>query len=145
MSGIATAGSGIASLVVGGQSVPVGSGRNLDRAGPAWRGTNTITAVATDGAGATAQAQVAVVYNPPPLPPPPPPPPPASRCKVPKIKGMKLNAAERLIRRAHCRVGKIHRVKSRTIRKDRVMSTSPRSGRMLRAGTKIELFVSKGR
>ena len=58
---------------------------------------------------------------------------------------MKLAAAERALRQAHCKVGKIKRVKSRTVRKGRVTSTSPRAGRMFRAGNKVELFVSKGR
>ena len=58
---------------------------------------------------------------------------------------MKLANAEKAVRRAHCKVGKIKRVTSRTVRSGRVMSTSPRAGRMLRAGSKIELFVSKGR
>ena len=58
---------------------------------------------------------------------------------------MKLNAAEKALRRAHCKVGKVKRHKSRTVRSGRVTSTTPRAGRVLKAGTKIELFVSKGR
>ncbi len=58
---------------------------------------------------------------------------------------MKLPAAERAVRQAHCKVGKVKRVTSKAVRKGRVMSTTPRAGRILRAGTKIELFVSKGR
>jgi len=146
LSGIASAGSGIQSLVVNGQSVPVASDGAWSTEVPLSSGTNMITAVATDAAGATAQAQVAVAYSPPPPPPPPPSPlaPPVT-CKVPKTKGMKLNAAEKALRRAHCTVGKVKRHKSRTVRSGRVMSTTPRAGRVLKAGTKIELFVSKGR
>ena len=58
---------------------------------------------------------------------------------------MKLATAEKAVRQAHCKVGKIKRLTSRTLRRGRVMSTSPRAGRMLRAGSKVELFVSKGR
>ena len=65
LSGIASAGSGITSLVVGGQTVPVASNGAWTAQVPLSPGTNTITALATDAAGATAQAQVAVVYNPP--------------------------------------------------------------------------------
>ena len=61
-----SAGSGITSLVVGGQSVPVGPTGLWTAQVPLSPGTNTITALATDGAGATAQAQIAVVYTPPP-------------------------------------------------------------------------------
>jgi Glucodextranase, domain B/PASTA domain len=139
LSGIASAGSGIASLAVDGQSVPVASNGTWTAQVPLSPGTNTITAAVTDDAGASAQSQVAVVYNPPP-----PPLPPPAKCKVPKTKGMKLNAAEKTLRRAHCRVGKIKRKNSRTVRGGHVTRTTPRAGRILKAGTKIELFVSKG-
>ena len=142
LSGSASAGSGIASLVVDGKSVPVASNGTWTAQVSLSPGTNTITAVATDGAGATAQAQVAVVYTPPGAPPPPPPP---AECKVPKIKGMKLKAAEKALRGAHCRVGKIKHEKSRTVRSGRVANTTPRAGRKLKAGGKVELFVSRGR
>lgn len=138
LSGIASAGSGISSIVVGGQSVPVAPNGAWTAQVPLSPGTNTITAVLTDGAGATAQAQMAVVYNPPP------PPPPAVKCKVPKTKGIKLRAAEKALRRAHCEVGKIKHEKSRTVRSGRVASTTPRAGRTVKADSKIELFVSKG-
>ena len=68
VSGIADAGSGVSSIVVGGQTVPVASNGGWTAQVPLSPGTNTITALATDGAGATAQAQVAVVYNAPPPP-----------------------------------------------------------------------------
>ena len=139
LSGITSAGSGITSLEVGGQTVPVASNGAWTAQVPLSPGTNTITAVATDAAGATARAQVAVVYNPPPTPPAP------VRCQVPRTKGMKLPAAEKTLRRSHCKVGKIKKQTSRAVRRGRVTSTSPRAGRTLRAGRKVELFVSKGR
>jgi Glucodextranase, domain B/PASTA domain len=142
LSGIANAGSGITSLVVDGQSVPVAPNGTWTAQVPLSSGTNMITAVATDGAGATAQAQVPVVYTPPAAPVPQSSP---VKCKVPKTKGMKLNAAEKALRRAHCKVGKVKRELSRTVRSGRVASTTPHAGRVLNAGTKIELFVSKGR
>jgi hypothetical protein len=139
LSGITSAGSGITSLVVGGQVVPVASNGAWTAQVPLSPGTNTITALATDAAGATAQAQVAVVYDPPP------PPPAPVRCQVPRTKGMKLPAAEKALRHSHCKVGKIKQQKSRAVRRGRVTSTSPRAGRTLRGGGKVELFVSKGR
>ena len=140
VSGVTGAGSGIASLVVGGQQVPVAPDGSWTAQVPLSPGTNTITALATDGAGATAQEQVAVVYNPPPQPPPPP-----AKCRVPRLKGKNLAAAERALRQARCRVGKIKHVKSRTVRKGHVMSASPTGGHTFAAGHKVELFVSKGR
>jgi Glucodextranase, domain B/PASTA domain len=138
LSGIATAGSGINSLIVGGQAVPVAPDGTWSAQVPLSPGANTITALATDGAGATTQAQVTVVYQPPA-------PPPVVKCHVPRVKGMKLPAAEKALRKAHCKVGKVKHVSARKLARGRVMSTKPRAGRRLRAGSKIELFVSKGR
>ena len=138
LSGVARAGSGIAALVVGGQQVPVARDGSWTAQVPLSPGTNTIAALATDGAGATAQAQVAIVYSPPS-------PPPPVQCRVPHLKGKKLAAAERALREAHCRVGKIKHVKSRTVRKGRVASASPGPGHTFPAGHKVELFVSEGR
>ena len=78
---------------------------------------------------------------------PPPPasqPPPPTRCKVPRTKGMKLRGAEKALRRAHCRVGRIKHVRSKKIALGRVISTSPGVGRRCAVGHKIEIFVSKG-
>jgi hypothetical protein len=141
--GTASAGSGIGSLVVAGQTVPVGAAGAWSASVPLNPGSNAISISATDAAGATAQGQVTVVYQPPSSPPPPPPP-PAAKCKVPRTKGMKLPAAERTLRRAHCRVGKIKHVRSKKTARGRVMSTTPRPGRRLRAGAKVQLFVSRG-
>lgn len=145
LNGTAIAGSGITSLVVDGQTVPVASGGTWSAQVPLSPGANAITALATDGAGATTQAQVSVVYQPP-TPPstPTPPPAPAPKCHVPRVKGMKLRAAERALRKAHCKVGKVKHVSSHKLARGRVMSTTPRTGRRLPAGSKIELFVSKG-
>jgi hypothetical protein len=137
LSGIATAGSGITSLVVAGQPVPVTPGGTWSTQVPLNPGANTITALATDRAGATSQAQVTVVYQPPP-------PPPLAKCHVPRLKGMKLPAAEKALRRAHCKVGKVKHVSTSKLARGRVMSTKPRAGRRLQAGSRIELFVSKG-
>jgi hypothetical protein len=143
LSGIAAAGSGIKSLVVGGQSVPVASDGTWSTQVPLSPGSNTITALATDGAGATPQAQVTVVYQPP-APPPPTTTPVVAKCHVPRLKGMKLPAAEKALRNAHCKVGKVKHVSSRKLARGRVMSTTPRAGRRLPAGTKIDVVVSKG-
>jgi hypothetical protein len=135
LSGTATSGSGITSLSVGGHPVSVGPGGAWSAQVTLSPGTSTITAQAIDRAGESANAQISVVYSPPP---------PPGTCKVPKTRGTKVRAAETALRRAHCRVGKIKHVRSRTIHSGRVMSTTPRAGRILRAATKVELWVSKG-
>jgi beta-lactam-binding protein with PASTA domain len=57
---------------------------------------------------------------------------------------MKLGAAEKALRRAHCRVGKVKHVSARKLARGRVMSTTPHAGRWLPARSKIEVFVSTG-
>lgn len=144
LTGIAAAGSGIKSLVVAGQSIPLAPDGSWSAQTTLSPGSNTITALATDAAGATSQALVTIVYQPPAAPPPPTPPMPM-KCNVPRVKGMKLVRAEKALRRAHCKVGKVKHVKSSKLARGRVISTTPRAGRHLPAGTKIVLFVSKGR
>ena len=144
LSGTATSGSGITSLSVGGNRVSVGPGGAWSTQVTLSPGASTITAQAIDGAGESAQAEVAVVYSPPAMPVPSSPSRSPVKCKVPKIEGLKLGAAKKALRRAHCKVGKIKHEKSRTVRRGHVASTTPRAGRKLKAGSKIELFVSKG-
>jgi Glucodextranase, domain B/PASTA domain len=141
LSGVAGAGSGIALLSVAGQPVPVAADGRWEAQVALKPGSNTITALATDGAGATVQSQVTVVYTPPPSQWPPG---STAVCKVPRIKGMKLLAAERALRRAHCRVGRIRHEVSKTVRNGRAVGTSPRPGRQRPEGSKVELWVSKG-
>jgi hypothetical protein len=76
--------------------------------------------------------------------PPPPPPPPPVRCKVPKVIGKKLPVARRTIVRAHCRVGRVRKARSRRAR-GRVVSQSPRAGVRRPRGTRVNLVVSRGR
>ena len=144
VSGSAGAGSGIASLVVAGQPVPVAPGGAWTAQVALDPGANTIIATATDGASATAQAQVSVTYaRAVPAPAPRPPSRPV-KCRVPRLKGIKLATAEKALRAAHCRVGKIKHVRSRAVRSEHVVNSSPGSGHTFSAGHRVELFVSKG-
>jgi hypothetical protein len=140
LAGTAAAGSGIKSLVVGGRAVPVAPDGTWSAQTALNPGSNTVTAVATDGAGATSQDQVTIVYQAPVSPSPAPP----AKCHVPRVKGMKLPAAKKALRTAHCKVGKVKQVSSRKLGRGRVMSTTPHAGRRLVAGSKVELFVSRG-
>jgi subtilisin-like proprotein convertase family protein len=65
-------------------------------------------------------------------------------CVVPKLKGKWLGMARTAIKRAHCSVGKITRVKSSKKRKNHVISQSPRAGAHRARGSKIALKVGKG-
>jgi hypothetical protein len=66
-------------------------------------------------------------------------------CVVPKVKGKKLRAAKRSIRKAHCSPGKVTRAFSKSVKKGRVISQKPKPGKKLAAGSKVKLKVSKGK
>jgi PASTA domain len=71
---------------------------------------------------------------------------PASRrqfCVVPRVQGRKMAAARKAIRRAHCRVGRVR--KARSLRPSgRVIAQTPRAGKRLPLGAKVNLVVSRG-
>src|SRR6266540_199853 len=75
------------------------------------------------------------------MPPPPPPPPPPVRCRVPRVIGLRLAPAKTKIRRAHCSVGRIRRV--RRGRPGRVLSQSPRPGTVKPRGFPVKLVVGR--
>ena len=66
------------------------------------------------------------------------------KCRVPRVVGKKLATARTAIRRARCSVGRIRRSRSRRA-KGRVAGQSPRAGRRVRVGTRVNLVVSRGR
>lgn len=66
-------------------------------------------------------------------------------CVVPKVKGKKLRAAKRALRKAHCSPGKVTKAFSRSVKKGRVISQKPKPGKKLPAGSKVKLKVSKGK
>jgi hypothetical protein len=72
-------------------------------------------------------------------------PPPAKKCTVPKVVGKTLAAAKLALKAKHCVAGTVSRAYSRTIKKGKVVSQSRRAGRVLPAGTKVNLVVSRGR
>ncbi len=66
-------------------------------------------------------------------------------CNVPNVRGKTLPGANRAIGRAHCRVGKIRRPYSRSVKRGRVISEKPKPGTVLPKGGKVKLVVSRGR
>ena len=76
---------------------------------------------------------------------PPPPPTPPTRCKVPRVVGKSLAKAKALIKRRHCRVGRVARAYSRVRKQGIVVAQSRRAGRIMPVGSKINLVVSRGR
>jgi hypothetical protein len=66
-------------------------------------------------------------------------------CAVPQITRAALPVARRAIASAGCRVGRISRAYSRTVKRGRVVSQKPKPGTVLRKGGKVNLIISKGR
>lgn len=71
--------------------------------------------------------------------------PPARTCSVPKLAGKTLSAAKTKLKNARCRLGTVTRKQSRTVKKDRVISQSPKAGKTKPAGTKVNLVLSSGK
>jgi hypothetical protein len=67
------------------------------------------------------------------------------RCGVPDVTRADLSYARRALARANCRVGTIRRAYSKVVAKGLVISERPRSGTLLRTGSKVNLVVSRGR
>ncbi len=66
-------------------------------------------------------------------------------CTVPNLRGKTLPGAKRAIVRANCRVGKIRRAYSKSVKRGRVISEKPKPGTVLPNRGKVNLVVSRGR
>jgi PASTA domain-containing protein len=66
-------------------------------------------------------------------------------CKVPDVRGRKLAKARSALVRANCRVGRVGHSFSHRVKKGRVISQKPAAGSRLRAGTRVNLVVSRGK
>jgi IPT/TIG domain/PASTA domain len=64
-------------------------------------------------------------------------------CVVPKLKGKKLKAAKKAIWRADCKVGTIKRRKGKVSKVGKIVKQSPKPGKVLAPGTKVNLTVGK--
>jgi hypothetical protein len=69
---------------------------------------------------------------------------PPVQCVVPKVVGLKLAKAKTKIKNGHCRVGKITKKHSSKKKKGKVLKQSPKAGKHLSAGSKVNLTVGKG-
>jgi hypothetical protein len=65
-------------------------------------------------------------------------------CIVPKLKGKKVKAARKALRKANCKVGKVKRSFSAKVNKGRVIKQRTKAGKVLPAGAKVAIKVSKG-
>ena len=69
----------------------------------------------------------------------------ARTCTVPRLRGRTRLGAERALVRAGCAVGRVRTQKSKKYKKGRVVSQSRAAGRIVAAGTAVQLRVSRGR
>jgi Glucodextranase, domain B/PASTA domain len=123
---------GVSSVTINGHGTPLAAGGTFVATVRVRKGKNTIRATATNDAGNTSSTAITVTYKPPP-------------CKVPRLRGKTLAAARRALASHGCSLGHVRRVRSRTIRRGRVVSSSLRSGTTHRNGTRIGLVLSRGR
>jgi serine/threonine-protein kinase len=67
------------------------------------------------------------------------------KCVVPNVKGKTLVAARTRIKAALCALGSVKKAFSATVPRGRVRSQTPRPGKRLAKGGKVNLVVSKGK
>ena len=65
-------------------------------------------------------------------------------CVVPRVVGKPLSAAKRMLKAAHCGVGKTTRAYSK-LKTGRVVAEKPKAGKILKSGAKVALTVSEGK
>jgi hypothetical protein len=66
-------------------------------------------------------------------------------CFVPNVRGRPLAAARAAIVKAHCRIGSLRRLASRTVRAGRVINQTPRAGTQQPEDASVALVISRGR
>jgi len=69
---------------------------------------------------------------------------PPKTCRVPRLRGLKLAQARKLLRRANCSPGRVTRKKvSRRNKVGRVLRQSPRAGSEFKSGTKVRITIGR--
>lgn len=66
-------------------------------------------------------------------------------CVVPNLKGKTTAAAKKALAKAHCRLGKSKKAKSKTVKRGRIIRTGKKAGTSLPPNTAVGVVVSKGR
>jgi hypothetical protein len=70
-------------------------------------------------------------------------PPAAPKCVVPKLRGKKLSAARKALRKAQCKTGKVKKLKGARVGSGKVSRQSAKPGAKLPAGTKVNLTLAR--
>jgi len=98
-----------------------------------WRGDCSGTGACV--LSMTGSHSVTATFSAPPLTPP--------SCKVPKVVGLALTKARTRIAAAHCKVGKVTKKRAGRKKHGKVVGQSPKAGKKLKAGAKVNLTVGK--
>lgn len=69
---------------------------------------------------------------------------PAPPCKTVRLTGLQLAFAKQLIGALNCKVGKVTRKASRSVRKGLVISSNPGANKTLAAGSAVNVVISSG-
>ena len=102
----------------------------------------SVTTVA--GTGVSAEAfdyEGPATAGPAPVPLAPPVPAAPATCKVPNLKGEKLKASKRVAGAADCKLGKVTMRKGATAKSGKVVGQSPKPGKVLGAGAKVNVTL----
>ena len=94
-------------------------------------GRNKLVAVVTNIGGITAKASETVTYR--------------VACIVPRLRGYSLPRARAALLRAHCSAGRVLRVMSSHVRAGHIVRTDPVARVRRVAGSRVRLYVSRGR
>ncbi len=70
---------------------------------------------------------------------------PPKKCIVPFVIGKTVSQAKHAITKAGCKPGAVIRRSSASVKKNRVISTSPVAGKVVKLGTHVKITVSKGK
>jgi thermitase len=66
-------------------------------------------------------------------------------CAVPRLRGLTLVAAKRLLVKRGCALGRVSRVRSRRVARGRVVAQRPAPGIRLARGARVRVILSRGR
>jgi hypothetical protein len=64
-------------------------------------------------------------------------------CAVPRLVGKRLGAAKRALVASRCRVGNVRYAHASATKRGRVVAQGKRAGRVLRAGSRVDLVVGR--
>jgi Glucodextranase, domain B/PASTA domain len=145
VTGTAASVDGQATVTVNGVWAIVGSDGQWSADVPLSEGSNQIVAVASNRIGVTTTASVSVNR-------PAAPAAPAAatgvvaakpiRCVVPRLRGKTLTTAKRLLKRAHCRLGKVVHEASTRVKPGRIVATRFKAGTRHPAGSRVRVTVA---